>query len=85
MLINLNQYEYQYLITANFIDKSILQILSKFHNKAGIFHVDLEDKLADYLREQLADRLQVAGFDNNYELTKEGFILECLIDKLFTG
>lgn len=40
---------------------------------------DIEDIL-----DILGDRLQEVGFDNNYEITKEGVRLETLIDK-FTG
>jgi hypothetical protein len=40
---------------------------------------------ADELREQVQDRLQVSGFDENYNITPQGRVLEGLVDKLFTG
>ncbi|MCK4622814.1 MAG: hypothetical protein KAT62_11445 [Desulfuromonadales bacterium] len=46
---------------------------------------ELIDEEADILRELCCDRLQVSGFDKNYELTTEGNQLEDLIDKLFVG
>jgi hypothetical protein len=40
---------------------------------------------ADDLREQVQDLLQTEGFDENYEPTPLGRVLESLVDKLFTG
>jgi hypothetical protein len=40
---------------------------------------------ADALRERAADLLQAEGFDEEYEPTPLGRLLETLIDKLFTG
>jgi hypothetical protein len=44
----------------------------------------LEDDLID-LRECCSDYLMLVGFDENYNPTEEGKILEDLIDKLSTG
>lgn len=41
--------------------------------------------IANRLRNLCGDRLQEIGFDENYDPTPEGKILEDLIDKLFTG
>ncbi|WP_085784446.1 hypothetical protein [Candidatus Nucleicultrix amoebiphila] len=41
-----------------------------------------EDDFVD-LRECCSDYLMIVGFDENYHLTKEGNILEKLIDKLY--
>lgn len=85
MFINFSKDEYQYLTNADYIDKKFLDILFKFNKLDGAIIVELQDEFVSHLREQLEDRLQVAGFDSNYELTKEGFIIEHLIDKLFIG
>lgn len=37
----------------------------------------------DYIYDKCGERLQVHGFDKDYNLTEEGKILEDLIDKLY--
>lgn len=71
MVISLSKNEYQYLVNADFFDREILDFLSDFDKKEGVAKVDLQDELIDYLREKLEDRLQVVGFDDNYDLTKK--------------
>ncbi|MBU1106243.1 MAG: hypothetical protein KKB51_06220 [Candidatus Riflebacteria bacterium] len=44
---------------------------------------ELTNEEADALRDLCGDRLQIHGFDKNYETTSEGNQLEDLIDKLF--
>jgi hypothetical protein len=43
------------------------------------------DEVAEELRDLCTDRLDTHGFDVNYRPTKEGEMLEALIDKLFIG
>ena len=43
----------------------------------------IPDDLADDLRERCADELLTTGFDQDYEPTPEGKVLESLIDKLY--
>lgn len=82
MIINLTKDEYQYLIKANFIDKSVKTILSNIYQKNDHkIQVDLPENLIDSIFVILENRLQEIGFDNNYNLTDEGSIIEKLIDK----
>lgn len=48
-------------------------------------NLDISDNLADTLRDLCGDELQIHGFDENYEPTTLGKILESLIDKLYVG
>ncbi|HFG0566924.1 hypothetical protein [Flavobacterium psychrophilum] len=43
---------------------------------------NISDDFADEIRDWALEKQQVVGFDENYELTKEGKILENIIDKL---
>ena len=43
----------------------------------------LEKHIADEIRDWALEKQQIIGFDQNYELTKEGRILENIIDKLY--
>lgn len=45
--------------------------------------VELDDEVADVLRDALSEELMMVGFDLDYELTPEGRLIEDLIDKLF--
>lgn len=45
--------------------------------------INLEKHIADEIRDWALEKQQIIGFDQNYELTKEGRILENIIDKLY--
>jgi hypothetical protein len=45
--------------------------------------LELERETTEELRDCLTEQLAKTGFDKNYLLTKEGAILEGLIDKLY--
>ncbi len=41
--------------------------------------------IADEIRDLCSDKLQLSGFNKNYELNKDGEILERLIDIFYIG
>jgi hypothetical protein len=43
----------------------------------------MSEENADMFRDLFGEQLQFVGFDANYKLTKEGQILEYLVDKFF--
>ena len=45
----------------------------------------ISDDMADELRDMCTERLDTHGFDEDYNPTEEGKILESLIDKLYIG
>jgi hypothetical protein len=81
--VNLTKKEYNYLI--NNLLKDHAEILSKltfFEDSGNSINVELEADLADDIRELASD--EVGGhFDENYEPTEEGWILEHFIDKFY--
>ncbi|MDQ1340981.1 MAG: hypothetical protein QG567_2139 [Campylobacterota bacterium] len=46
---------------------------------------NLSDEIADDIRDLCTEKLDVSGYDEDYNLTEEGVILNELIDKLYTG
>lgn len=50
-------------------------------NKSG----ELDDEVADRLRERCNERLDISGYDADYNLTTDGQVLQYLADKLFIG
>lgn len=62
------------------VPKDLRELLGD-HNP-GIRPVKLTSKQVELLRTAVADRLQVAGFDENWDVNEEGKLLEGIIDKL---
>ncbi len=83
MKINLDKKEYAFLKNCNFLQKKIIDALHKVSKSDDNFYqIDISDELFALMYKALEDQLQYLGFDENYELTKEGVIIEGLIDKL---
>jgi len=45
--------------------------------------IEGNDDLINVIRDWAGERQQIIGFDENYELTSDGKILEDIIDKLY--
>lgn len=86
MILTLNKPEYEYLINAKYFDRKIIDQLSKslFIEKFR-YMLDLPKEIMEELRIKLEDRLQSVGFDENYNLTEEGKMVEDLIDRFFVS
>lgn len=46
--------------------------------------IEVQPDMAEQIRDLCADRLMIIGFDEEYRLTKEGKMLERLIDLFFS-
>lgn len=84
--VRLSEEEYEYLSSTAFLSKSLREKLIK---PTGIGRLDrtvqISEEDAELIRDLCCEELAVKGFDENYAPTKEGKILEDLIDKLFVG
>lgn len=82
--IKLSQQEIEYLGSANFLKPHQIGILkaAKLSGHTGIT-LKLSRDSAEELREAFTDELAKKGFDENYDLTPEGRILEDLIDRFY--
>ena len=49
------------------------------------WQVNITNSAADEIRDLCSEMLQVVGFDEQYALTKQGEILEELIDIFYSG
>ena len=83
-IIDLNYNEYFYINSSNYLTK---ELLLEFNNSI-VKHNDkytlrISEEKADLFRDLFGEQLQVVGFDDKYNLTKEGEILEDLVDKFF--
>lgn len=76
--------EWQYLQRLTARDEMLASWLGPWANTHSERHsITLSRAEADTLRERLTTQLALIGFDENYEPTEEGRIIEDLIDKLF--
>jgi hypothetical protein len=79
--VSLNKNEYGYLCQKPFFqDKFQNHIFYSKENK--MFLLKISEDEADELRDLCGEQLQITGFDEKYDLTPEGKILDSLIDRL---
>jgi len=83
--IKLSNREYNYLISSDFLPFDCQSLLRSIHKMNSDYQLELQEDKVDTFRDLFGDRLQTFGFDKNYELTKEGELLEDLIDKFYFG
>lgn len=81
--VKLNNKEYSYIHKAKFLDENYRKLFSFPQKENTDYVLKFSEDQVDELRDLCGEQLQVVGFDENYELTEEGKILESLIDKFF--
>jgi len=84
--VNLTKEEYHYLM--NYLLKDHQEILSKLefeNNNINCINLYLDEDVADHIRELTENKIGMNCFDENYEPTEEGWILEHFIDKFYIG
>ena len=76
----------------DFLTKKVLQDRMELINEImkgrliqGKWQVDISNSVADEMRDLCSEMLQIIGFDEEYVLTKQGEILEELIDIFYAG
>ena len=65
----------------NFIKgNTCLMLKLRIDKKENVYLIEVNDDIADQIRDWANLQLQRKGFDRHYKLTKEGEILDMLID-----
>lgn len=72
LFINFNKFKY-------YLDLNEVSILNKNNKK---IEIEFNDDIYFKLDEWLSDKNDTKGFDNDYNLNKEGLILQDILDKL---
>lgn len=81
MIIILTETEREFLVTIVLKnDLSLMKIIEQSEKDNGKYLIDIDSVLADEIRDLCSEQLQISGFDENYNLTNEGKLLENLID-----
>lgn len=85
MKIEISKKQFDYL-ERDLIGKKA-ELFDKFQYEAidQVVYIDLDYETADEIRDWAGEKQQEIGFDENYNLTEEGKILEEIIDTLYTG
>jgi hypothetical protein len=82
--VNLSKQEAMYLKTAQFLPSSLAELLRNTLPADGRSGpLSLSRQHAEEFRDAFTVRLATVGFDQNYEPTEEGRMLEQLIDSFF--
>jgi hypothetical protein len=84
--VALSDAELKYLADASYLPEGIdttTKSLEGSTGRGGMLTVSAAE--AEHLRSLFTERLAEVGFDENYELTPEGSMLEALIDRFYCG
>lgn len=84
MIINLNESEHDYL-QREILSKTTHNVIPSLSKLDDSYLLEISEEQADLIRDLCSEQLQLVGFDEQYNLTQEGKILESLIDKFFVG
>lgn len=84
MIIKLNESEHDYLFR-EILSKTTHNIIHSLIKLDDSYFLEISEEQVDFIRDLFGERLQLVGFDEQYNLTQEGKILESLIDKFFVG
>ena len=84
MTIKLNKNQFDYLINSLSEEKETLRLKMREVSKENqSFLIEIDENGADRIRDWASAELQKTGFDINYKLTKNGKILEEIIDLFY--
>lgn len=82
--VKLSKSEFDYLRHASFLEPEFKKSLEEARKqRGGSFLLDLSRDIAESFRDRFTLELARVGFDENYELTDIGEVLEDLIDRFF--
>ena len=79
--------ELSYLRRKNFLPQYLLEVLNQSQEivNSRNYKLLISEDIMDDIRNCCGEQLQLVGFDEDYNLTRAGKILEQLIDKLYVG
>lgn len=84
MKIRILQSQKEYLIDYVLEGRDdLIQEIEKGKLVKNKWEIGISDATADYIRDLCSEKLQIIGFDENYNLTEQGKVLEALIDAFF--
>lgn len=85
MKVKLTKEEFELLCSGKFLPSHLSDVVIKAVFQGRHYLLDVSDDAADEIRDFCGEQLQRQGFDENYNPTREGNLLESLIDKFYIG
>lgn len=79
MYVKLSKQDFGYLMQ----NCKFIKSMSIVYENNTLVKISIDEKEADDIREWALNELEFSGFDENYELSKNGQILERLVDLFF--
>lgn len=81
--VMLSKGEVLYLRNTDFLPQSLRQFIEPIQVEAEQVSVTVSRDVAERLRDVFTERLAKVGFDEGYDSTSEGAMLEGLIDRFY--
>lgn len=86
MIVKLSKNQFDYLGYSLSEEQEVLRLkLREIRKENQSVTIEVDEATADEIRDWANAKLQEKGFDENYELTPEGKILEELVDAFYIG
>lgn len=85
MKIKLDAGQHGYLYSSLLQDRAELAQYFKGKQSGRKIIISLGENIAEQIRDWAGEKLQRIGFDGDYNLTKEGEVLEILADKIYNA
>ena len=83
MVVKLNKNQFDYLNNSFSEQRPYLESKLQIRKKGHFILIEVDENIANKIRDWAGKELQKKGFDLNYELTSKGKILEELIDVFY--
>lgn len=83
MIVKLNKNQFDYLDYSLSEEKESLRLKLQVQKEGQFIFVESDEDTIDKIRDWAMDKQVRVGFDMNYDLTKEGKVLEELIDAFY--
>jgi hypothetical protein len=80
-MISLSREDVRYMLAMLELTPDLRQVLEQLTAEGG----PIGEEQADELRDRCNDKLDVCGYDENYDLNQDGKKLEALVDKLYVS
>lgn len=83
MRVKLSSHQKEYLLKSVLNESPLSSVGENITKKNNSYYVDVTEEQADNIRDLCCDKLDIYGYDEDYELSSVGEILEELIDLFY--
>ena len=80
MQVRLGPELFEYVLKGNFLEQRGRALLMRAAQRGETYLIEIDADEADAIRDACGEELQRVGFDADYKLTRDGEMLEKLVD-----